>query len=206
MSRDEEYRALVEEILHCRRCGLWETRTNAVPGEGPIDAKVMLIGEAPGRHEDAQGRPFVGAAGKLLTELLEMIGLRRSNVYITNLLKCRPPGNRDPLPDEVEACSPYLDRQVELIRPRVIVTLGRHSTKYVLERGGLRVRGISQVRGRVFSLELNGLVVRVVPTYHPAAALYNPKVRGILERDFEVVRREVEAALSGRRVTLEDFL
>lgn len=206
MSRDEEYRALIEEILHCRRCGLWETRTNAVPGEGPIDAKVMLIGEAPGRHEDAQGRPFVGAAGKLLTELLEMIGLRRSDVYITNLLKCRPPGNRDPLPDEVEACSPYLDRQVELIRPRVIVTLGRHSTKYVLERGGLRVRGISQVRGRVFSLELNGLAVRVVPTYHPAAALYNPKVRGILERDFEVVRREVEAALSGRRVTLEDFL
>jgi len=118
---------LYEEIAACQRCDLAQGRTHVVPGEGPEDAEIMFIGEAPGFHEDRQGRPFVGAAGRFLEELLASIGLRREDVYICNVIKCRPPGNRDPLAKEIEACRPFLDRQIEIIKPKVIVTLGRYS-------------------------------------------------------------------------------
>ena len=159
----------------CMRCTLAQTRKLAVPGEGPAPAPVMLIGEGPGRNEDEQGRPFVGAAGKFLEELLAAAGLQRAQVYITNVVKCRPPENRDPLPAEVAACAGYLERQIELVDPRVIVTLGRFSMArwFPLER-------ISAIHGqaRQFGARL------VVPMFHPAAALHQPKIRPQLLEDF----------------------
>ena len=159
----------------CLLCTLAQTRKLAVPGEGPAPAPVMLIGEGPGRNEDEQGRPFVGAAGKFLEELLAAAGLQRAQVYITNVVKCRPPENRDPLPAEVAACAGYLERQIELVDPRVIVTLGRFSMArwFPLER-------ISAIHGqaRQFGVRL------VVPMFHPAAALHQPKIRPQLLEDF----------------------
>ena len=159
----------------CLLCTLAQTRKLAVPGEGPAPAPVMLIGEGPGRNEDEQGRPFVGAAGKFLEELLAAAGLQRAQVYITNVVKCRPPENRDPLPAEVAACAGYLERQIELVDPRVIVTLGRFSMArwFPLER-------ISAIHGqaRQFGARL------VVPMFHPAAALHQPKIRPQLLEDF----------------------
>lgn len=132
----ELLRELEEEIRRCTKCPLHRHRAKAVPGEGDPNAKVFFIGEAPGRNEDLEGRPFVGAAGKLLNRLLELAGLSRSAVFITNVVKCRPPGNRDPRPEEIEACAPYLDRQLAAVRPDIVVTLGRHSTAYLLGRAG----------------------------------------------------------------------
>ena len=183
-----ELKIIEEEIKQCRKCRLWETRINAVPGEGPENAEVMFIGEAPGYNEDVQGRPFVGAAGKLLTSLIqEVLGVSRADVYITNILKCRPPNNRDPLPSEVEACTPYLDKQINVIKPKVVVTLGRHSTKYILSKLGVKITGIMKVRGKVFEGEIFGLKIKVLPTYHPAAALYNPKLKNFLTQDFKKI-------------------
>lgn len=203
---DDEYQKLIKEVLECKKCRLWKSRKNAVPGEGSLNTKIMFIGEAPGRMEDIKGRPFVGVAGKLLTELLSSIGLMRNDVYITNLIKCRPPQNRDPLPDEVEACSPYLDRQIELLRPKLIVTLGRHSTRYILSRCSIKVTNISKVRGRVFPIKVNNVPIRVIPTYHPAVALYNPKMRKILEEDFKkVIKKEINSLTSVKKASIEDF-
>ncbi|MBX6754443.1 uracil-DNA glycosylase [Thermorudis peleae] len=158
----------------CTRCELARTRTHAVPGEGNPHAEVMFIGEAPGWNEDKQGRPFVGAAGQFLNELLERIGLRRSDVFITNIVKCRPPGNRDPLPDEIVACAPYLEEQIAAIRPKVIVTLGRYSMArwFPTEK-------ISKIHGQ--PRRFGDYVV--VPMYHPAAALHQPALKAAVEQD-----------------------
>jgi len=164
------------EIISCMLCPLANTRKNAVPGEGPIDAQIMLIGEGPGHHENEQGLPFVGASGKLLTELLASIGLKRSDVYITNVIKCRAPGNRDPQPNEIEACGQYLDRQIKLINPSVIVTLGRFSMARWFP--GKR---ISDIHGKP---KTAGTRI-VVPMFHPAAALHQPKYRPLLVEDFK---------------------
>ncbi len=205
--RLEEYRRLVEEIKSCRRCELHRYRRNPVPGEGPLDARGMLVGEAPGKVEDETGRPFVGAAGRLLTRLLEETGVGRGNVYITNVLKCRPPGNRDPRPEEVEACSPYLRRQIRIIEPRVVVCLGRHSARLLFSWAGIRWRSMSSMHGRVYDAVLEGLRVKLVATYHPAAALYNPRLRDSLERDFrEVIAPLLRGAGGGAGRTLLDFM
>lgn len=201
----EEYKRLVEEIRNCKKCPLYRTRKNAVPGEGPLDADVMLVGEAPGRKEDEQGRPFVGMAGKLLDAILEKVGMPRITVYITNVVKCRPPGNRDPKPDEIRACLPYLRRQIELVRPKIIVALGRISGKLLFEAAGLRWSGISKERGKLRDARVFGVDVRLIATYHPAAALYNPGLRDSIERDLAVVSRSRREADSRRRGTLEDF-
>ncbi len=185
-------RAVVTEVIGCRGCELWKQRRNPVPGEGNVDAAVMFVGEAPGYWEDVKGRPFVGAAGKLLDELLSEIGLSRGDIYIANLLKCRPPENRDPLPDEVEACTPFLNRQIQIIRPRLIVTLGRHATSYILSKAGLPVEGITKLHGRTFNTRILGLQVVVIPTFHPAAALYQLKYKRGLEDDFQIVKLELE--------------
>ncbi len=148
----------------CVRCRLAKSRTQAVFGVGNPNADVMFIGEGPGYHEDKQGEPFVGAAGQLLTRLLGEIGLRREDVYIANVVKCRPPGNRDPMPDEIEACRPYLVGQLENIRPRLVVTLGNFATRVILDRQV----SISRVRGQRF--DVDGLAV--IPTFHPAAVLH----------------------------------
>ncbi len=189
----QDLMSIVEaEVKACRKCELWKGRRNPVPGEGNLNAAVMFIGEAPGYWEDIKGRPFVGAAGKLLEEMLSKVGLSRSDVYIANVLKCRPPNNRDPRPSEIQTCTPYLDRQIKIIEPKLIVTLGRHSTSHVLPKAGIDAGGITRLRGRVYEVELLGLKVSVIPAYHPAAALYNPKYRDALEEDFQIIKRELE--------------
>ena len=166
---------LAKEVAVCQRCPLAQGRTKAVPGEGPDNAAIMFVGEGPGFHEDQQGRPFVGAAGQFLDELLQSIGLKRDEVYITNVVKCRPPGNRDPQPDEIEACRPYLDRQIASIKPRVIVTLGRYSMARAFPN-----EKISAVHGKPRKI---GSIV-YVPMFHPAAALHQPSLRKTVEEDF----------------------
>ncbi|GIU85604.1 MAG: uracil-DNA glycosylase [Acidimicrobiia bacterium] len=151
----------------CELCGLARGRTQVVFGTGAPDAELMFVGEGPGEQEDLQGVPFVGRAGKLLTQLIEGIGLTRDDVYIANVVKCRPPGNRDPLPDEIEACAPWLDRQLELVRPRVLVTLGNFATKLLLGTSD----GITKLRGREFAFGRAGTEAVLVPTLHPAAVL-----------------------------------
>ena len=169
---------LAEEISKCTRCGLHRGRTKVVPGEGPEHADILLIGEAPGFHEDQQGRPFVGSAGRFLEELLESIGLTREDVFIANVIKCRPPKNRDPLADEIEACKSYLDRQVELLRPKVVVTLGRFS----MARAFPNAR-ISRIHGQ--PRKIDGVVY--YPMYHPAAALHQPSLRQVITEDMKRV-------------------
>ena len=192
MSKQDLMETIMAEVKACRKCELWRSRRNPVPGEGSLDAVVMFIGEAPGYWEDLKGRPFVGAAGQFLDELLAKIGLARRDVYITNVLKSRPPENRDPQPSEIEACTPYLDRQIRIIHPKIIVTLGRHSMSYILSKIGFEIRGITGVHGRVYDGKLLGLKVTIVPTFHPAAALYNLKYKDAIERDFQVIKRELE--------------
>lgn len=176
-------------ICACSLCPLHQGRTRAVPGEGPPNAEIMFIGEGPGFHEDRQGRPFVGAAGQFLEELLAGIGMTREQVYITNVVKCRPPGNRDPLPNELSACAPYLDRQIELIKPRVIVTLGRFSmVRYFPGASITKIHGQPKRVGNML----------VVPLFHPAAALHQPKWRPIVEADFQKLPGFITEAASFR--------
>ncbi|MDY7040702.1 MAG: uracil-DNA glycosylase, partial [Chloroflexota bacterium] len=162
------------EIARCTRCSLSQARLKTVPGEGPENADIMFIGEAPGFHENQQGRPFVGAAGKFLDELLASIDLRREDVYICNVVKCRPPGNRDPMTEEIEACRPFLDLQIELVKPKMIVTLGRYSMARYFPNAK-----ISQIHGR--PRKMAGIIY--YPMYHPAAALHQPRYRADIERD-----------------------
>jgi DNA polymerase len=173
----EELRQLIGD---CHRCPLGETRTTLVFGVGRPDADVMFIGEAPGRNEDLKGEPFVGAAGKLLDELLASAGLSRADVYIANILKCRPPGNRNPQAAEIETCTPFLREQVQLISPRVIVTLGNFATRFVLKT----TAGITGLRG---TLHTTGRFT-VLPIFHPAAALYDATKRDVLFADFAVLK------------------
>jgi uracil-DNA glycosylase len=168
------------EVAGCTRCRLAQGRTQVVFGTGDAHADLMFVGEAPGFHEDKQGYPFVGQAGKLLDKLLAGIGLDRSRVYIANVLKCRPPGNRDPAPDEIEACEGHLFRQIELIRPRVVATLGNFATKLLSGKPA----GITRVHGTDQEVTLGGSRVLLYPLYHPAAALYTPAMLKVLEEDF----------------------
>ncbi len=177
------------QILRCRACDLWRERKNPVPGEGDPAAEIMLVGEAPGRREDESGRPFVGAAGKVLELALRGAGLSRGEVFITNLVKCRPPGNRDPSPGEVRACSRFLLEQVRAIGPRVIVALGRHSSRFLASQVGVRLDSILRFRGRVLRGRVGGVDVSVIPTIHPAAAIYNPGLRPLLEEDLKGAAR-----------------
>ena len=180
VSRAGDLAALEQEVACCTRCPLHETRTQAVFGAGHPDAGLMFVGEAPGFHEDQQGIPFVGQAGQLLERLLAGIGLTRADVYIANVLKSRPPGNRDPLPDEIGACEGYLFRQIELIQPKVVATLGNFATKLLSGRP----QGITRVHGQEYETTLGGLRVLLYPLYHPAAALYTPAMLKVLESDF----------------------
>jgi uracil-DNA glycosylase len=175
VSSEEELRAVALEVRACKACKLYRSRKNAVPGEGPAASDLMFIGEGPGFHENEQGRPFVGAAGKYLEELLASIGLRREQVFIGNVVKCRPPGNRDPLPEEIQACSAFLERQIQAIQPKVIVTLGRFSMARFFPNAR-----ISDIHGRARMLNSR----MVVAMYHPAAALHQPSLRREVEADF----------------------
>ncbi|MBN2228017.1 MAG: uracil-DNA glycosylase [Candidatus Thorarchaeota archaeon] len=179
MTREKELLALHESIRNCTLCPLHKTRTQAVPGEGPVHARIMFIGEAPGVQEDATGRPFVGRSGELLTEMIESIGLTRERVFITSVLKSRPPNNRTPTQSEIEACRPYIDRQIELIDPRIVVLLGGVAISSIV--GPWKVSDSHgdyfEAKGRIFFM-----------TYHPAAALRFPKAKALMKSDFEVLR------------------
>lgn len=186
-SREERVSSLNAQqvaLRDCTACSLSLKRTQVVFGVGDAAAEILFVGEAPGFHEDKQGEPFVGQAGRLLSELLATIGLRREDVYIANVVKCRPPDNRDPLPDEIEACSPNLLEQVRTIRPRVICTLGRFATRLIGETDA----PISSVRGRAKTMEVAGVPVIVFPMFHPAAALYTPSNRTLLEEDLRKLK------------------
>jgi uracil-DNA glycosylase len=176
----ETLEAYAAATAACTRCRLAQGRTQVVFGAGNPHADLMFVGEAPGFHEDKQGIPFVGQAGKLLDRLLAGVDLRREDVYIANVLKCRPPGNRDPQPDEIEACEPHLFRQIELIEPKVIATLGNFATKLLSGRP----LGITRVHGQEQALTIAGRSVALYPLYHPAAALYTPAMLKVLEADF----------------------
>jgi len=179
-------RDLSEQIAVCPKCELAKTRTHAVPGEGNPNADIVFVGEGPGFYEDQQARPFVGPAGKFLDELLASIGLKRADVFICNVLKCRPPGNRDPLPGEIGACKPWLDEQLEIIQPKVIVTLGRFSmSRYFAGQSIGRIHGQPKRIGEV----------TVVPMYHPAAALHQASLRRTIEEDFRKLPAVLEQTL-----------
>ncbi len=190
---------VAKEIEVCRKCPLHRTRINPVPGEGNENARIMFIGEAPGGNEDLMGRPFVGRAGKLLDLLLETIGLKREDVFITNVVKCRPPGNRDPTKEEIEACHYYLDKQISIIRPKVICTLGRFSMDYILNKFNIPHASITESHGKVFEVKNLSGKFFIIPMYHPAAALYNPNLRGVLEEDFKTLKDVLEK-VNGRDV------
>jgi DNA polymerase len=199
----EALRALEESVRDCHRCGLCQNRTQVVFGVGSPEAELMFVGEGPGFHEDRLGEPFVGQAGKLLNELLGGIGLSRADVYIANVVKCRPPENRDPLPDEIEACSPHLLDQVAIIRPRVICTLGRFATKLL---SGSEL-SITAIHGKAKAKELGGVDTIIFPVFHPAAALYTPANRQVLVDDFAKLRRLLARgaeALTGAAAGLDD--
>jgi DNA polymerase len=174
---------IADKIRHCQNCELSQTRKNAVPGTGPIDAEIMLIGEGPGFHEDNQGLPFVGASGKFLTQLLDNGGVPRESVFITNVVKCRPPDNRDPQLQELQACSAFLEEQIAAIDPLIIVTLGRFSMARYFENAR-----ISAIHGQ--AVWRNGRLI--VPMYHPAAALHQPKLRSIIMDDFSRLKEMIQ--------------
>ena len=180
VERTDDLAAFAESVAGCTRCRLSQGRTQVVFGSGNPHAELMFVGEAPGFHEDKQGLPFVGQAGKLLDKLLTGIGLQRSDVFVANVLKCRPPGNRDPQPDEIEACESHLFRQIELIEPAIVATLGNFATKLLSGRP----LGITRVHGQEQSTTLGGREVMLYPLYHPAAALYTPAMLKVLESDF----------------------
>jgi DNA polymerase len=186
--------AYAAETAGCERCALSRTRTQVVFGAGSPTAELMFVGEAPGFHEDRQGVPFVGAAGQLLSKLLAGIGLAREDVYIANVLKCRPPGNRDPQPDEIEACEAHLFRQIELIQPSLVATLGNFATKLLSGRPA----GITKVHGQPQDVVLGGRPVRLFPIFHPAAALYTPRMLEVLEADFARIPALLGATLEAQ--------
>ncbi len=181
-------KALEDSVADCRKCGLCESRTQVVFGVGSPKADLLFVGEGPGFHEDRLGEPFVGAAGKLLNELLAGIGLSRSDVYIANVVKCRPPENRDPAPDEIEACSPHLMDQIAVIKPRIICTLGRFATKLLAETE----LSITAIHGKAKETTLAGVPTVLYPVFHPAAALYAPANKQVLVEDFAKLRRLLE--------------
>ena len=192
VERAAALRDYAEQTSTCTRCALAAGRTHVVFGSGNPDAELMFVGEAPGFHEDQQGLPFVGQAGKLLDRLLEGIGLTRGDVMVVNVLKCRPPGNRDPMPEEIAACEPHLFRQIELIEPTLVATLGNFATKLLSGRPA----GITRVHGQEQEVTLGARRVLLYPLYHPAAALYTPSMLEVLESDFaripDLLSRAVE--------------
>ncbi len=182
-------KSIEKEIKECKRCELWKTRTNPVVGEGSLSARLLFVGEAPGYYEDLEGKPFVGKAGKVLDELLESVGLQRNEVYIANVLKCRPPGNRNPTTEEIRACTPYLDAQLEIIKPEVIATLGNFSLSYIFNKFSLKKDKISKMHGKEFNVSTIGGIKKIIPLYHPAVATYNPGMKEVLFEDFKALAK-----------------
>jgi DNA polymerase len=192
LSKNELLDAVAAEVVVCTKCPLWKTRKNAVPGEGNPEAEIMFIGEAPGYWEDVKGKPFVGEAGKILDSLFSEIGFLRKNFFICNVLKCRPPRNREPTQKEIETCSPYLDRQIRLVQPKFIVTLGNYSTACIFSKARLSFSGITQDHGKFYDTSISDMNITIFATFHPAAALYSARYREQISKDFKMLRRELE--------------
>lgn len=192
-SKYELLKQIKEEVVNLKESPLYKERVKnkvfPVIGEGNHDAKIMFVGEGPGKKEAATGRPFCGAAGQILTELVESIGLKREDVYITNIIKDRPPNNRDPLPQEITVYAPFLDRQIEIIHPKIIVTLGRYSMAYLMQTFNLlwELKPISQIHGKVFDTETSYGKIKFIPLYHPAVALYQNSLKSQMFEDFKVI-------------------
>ncbi len=191
--RDEQLKKIKEELLESRLSPLYQYRIEnkyfPVVGQGNHYAHIVFIGEAPGKNEALTGRPFCGAAGKILDNLLESVGIKREDVYITNIVKDRPPGNRDPLPEEIEFYAPFLNKQINIIQPKVIATLGRFSMEYIMKKFGLvsELKSISQIHGHIFKTNLlsEENIITIIPLYHPAAAIYNQHLKTVLIEDFK---------------------
>lgn len=192
--RKELMRKIRDEVVALKQSPLYkfriENKNLPVIGEGSHFAKIMFVGEAPGRNEAATGRPFAGAAGKILDELLASVGIERPDVYVTNIVKDRPPQNRDPLPEEIEIYGPFLDRQIEIIQPKVIATLGRYAMSYIMPKFDLtfEMEPISRAHGKVYDAETGYGPIKIVPLYHPAVAVYNSETKNQLKKDFEVLK------------------
>jgi DNA polymerase len=193
-TRREELRKIKNEVLSCKKCSLYEDRSKnryyPVIGAGNYQAKIVFIGEAPGLQEAKTGRPFCGRAGKILDELLESVGIKREDIYITNILKDRPPGNRDPQSNEIKACSSYLERQLNIIKPKIICPLGRYSMQFIMEKFGLaeQVDKISIIHGKLFKTNHLFQDFSIIPFYHPAVVAYNPNMKEVLLEDFKILR------------------
>jgi len=190
MNKQEEVKMITQEIQNCKKCALHKTRINPVIGEGSYNAKIMFIGEAPGFNEDKQGKPFVGQAGKILDELLNSANLKREEIYIANILKCRPLQNRNPTKEEIKSCTPYLNKQIEIIKPKIICCLGNFATDFIMNKFDLKdkLQGISRIHGEIFNAStLNG-VIKIIPLYHPAVATYNSNMLKVLKKDFEILK------------------
>lgn len=190
MSEDPEYVRLVKETEICKKC------KNIVIGRGNEEAEIMFVGEAPGKNEDEQGLPFVGAAGKNLDDLLRKVGLSINEVYIANILKCRPPENRDPTEQEIKAHTPWLIEQIKSIKPKVLCSLGNYATKFFLANGEVEkmkdMPGITSIHGKVKSMNFFGMQIKLIPLFHPAAIIYNRKLIDLWEKDMEVVKSEIQ--------------
>ncbi len=191
MDIEQELKKIKEEIINCRKCSLYKTRNYPVIGEGNHQAKIVFVGEGPGSSEDRTGYPFCGAAGKILDELLNAVEIKREEVYICNILKCRPPGNRDPQKEEIEACVPYLEKQIEIIKPEVVCPLGRFAMEFLMEKFGLKdqIQGISKIHGKVFESRSLFQKITLIPFYHPAVATYNANMKEVLKKDFQVLKK-----------------
>lgn len=186
----KEVELLNKEVRGCRKCPLGQKRTNAVPGDGSLKASIMFIGEAPGAEEDRQGLPFCGKSGKVLDELLAISGLRRKDVFITSILKCRPPNNRNPESREIKQCTPYLDRQIELIEPKIICCLGNFAAKYIMEKFNLtaKVQGITRIHGHIFITDASYGKIKIIPLFHPAVVTYDINKKPLLSKDFQKLK------------------
>jgi len=193
MKEKERYEAMKkirDEVVNLEESPFYASRVKPVIGEGSHMAEIMFVGEAPGKNESETGKPFCGVSGKILDELLESVGIKREEVYVTNIVKDRPPNNRDPLPNEIELYAPFLDRQIEIIKPKILATLGRYSMVYIMERYGLKelLEPISKAHGREFEVEMSFGKMKVVPLYHPAVAVYNRNMLESLKEDFKVLK------------------
>jgi DNA polymerase len=190
---EKELEKISFKIKNCTKCILYKNRKNAVPGEGNWKNKIMLIGEAPGFNEDEQGRPFVGRAGKLLEEFLGYIGKSREDVFITNVVKCRPPNNRQPEWEEIKICtSLYLDKQIDLIKPKLIVCLGNISANYIFKKFGLNFESMNKEHGKVFQISNLLIQTKIIATYHPAAILRNQDLMSITESDWRIIKECID--------------
>jgi len=191
MSKKECLDKIEYLVKKCKKCNLHKTRINTVFGEGFFNARIMFIGEAPGKNEDERGRPFVGRAGKKFDEMLECIGLRRNDVYISNILKCRPPKNRNPLKIEIKNCSEYIEKQIEIIKPDIIAPMGNYAITYIFNKFKLKLEKISKIHGRIYSVNSSSKKLKIIPIYHPAAAIYRKNIKNILLKDFQNIKKNL---------------